>query len=165
MYLFSKIWKRTETDNLAPPPVVRRRRIYDLHQDIWDRSLEQKRKRKELKHKHKLTKHISNHEILEIYDLHQDIWDRGAEQSNKEFAREQKRLKKIDERNKYIVSLYDLHQDIWQIGMIQTRNERIVEEHPNDDINQTINIVHKPKPVSPKNIHSNKQIITAVKHP
>jgi hypothetical protein len=93
------------------------------------------------------------------YDLHQDIWKRSMEINLSEIEkRDRKNKKHKKEQDEIILSLYDLHQDIWSMSMKQIRNKRITYE------NDQPNILHKQKPVSPKQSRGNNQAVTPTQH-
>jgi hypothetical protein len=131
-------------------------KFYDLHQDIWDRSVKDKKERRNRRKKEKLMKKNKIEQdnlVLEIYDLHHDIWRRCLEDEEKMKKKQEKQEKKI----KNIINLYDIHQDIWSRSMEFKRNERYNQE--NSDINQNINTPPKKKPISPSN-NIKKKIVT-----
>ena len=61
--------------------------FYDLHEDIWDRSIVQNKKQKEKRRKEltrRKQRQIHTDDVVKLYDLHQDIWSRGKKQKRKE---------------------------------------------------------------------------------
>lgn len=117
--------------------------FYDLHQEIWDLSMEQKRIRKEIRREKRIRENKKNekhkkHGKKSDYDLHSDIWYR-CKKDLEIRASLQNKLHTLH-KDQLIVTLNDIHHNRLN------RSMKIKDGEPHNELEQKIMLLDKKKP-------------------
>jgi len=139
----------SQTNVKEPSPFT----FYDLHQDIWDLSIEQKKIRKEMRREkrmresRRIEKQKKNEKMTE-YDIHSDIWNRCRKDI--EIRSDlQNKLHKLH-NDQLFLTLYDIHHNR-QIHNMKIKDEEPVHNEESNELEQKVFLSHKQKPNSPTN--------------
>jgi hypothetical protein len=148
MFSMIRQWSKQNMKEPSPTPLT----FYDLHEDIWELSIEQKKIRKEIRKEKRIRETIQNekqkkNEKQSEYDIHSDIWNRCRKDLEIRSALQNK-LHKLHNDQLFLI-LYDIHHK--RQNHMKIKDEEPKHNEATNELEQKVFLSHKQKPSSPTN--------------